>query len=221
MSKLVRGDENHPRTSKASGIKYKDENGKTLDYVQDIGKDCGIPADVAFMHVKARAFIQYNKDGYDMQIDDCTPRTYKPGNSDLQLNAQTSSHIVKTKDGYTKDVTYREPGRYNKTLGSSHEHIQIHPVDYKNNNWNLTEHSYSFENKDVKLSKLSLDAPTISNKDIPSKLNGEFMEINGKVLEATGPLSLSFEQKDNKLIRHNNPNVRQILEEIHNQTWNY
>lgn len=182
------------------------------NYSKEMGADAPIPIDVMYKHVRAKAQIQYSQDGYDMRIDDFTPRIYKPGNGDIQLKAQTSSHIVRNKDGYTKDVTYREPDNYGKVLGNSHEHVQIHPImDGKHK---LTEHTYSFENEDVKMNKISLKAPQIPNSDV-SKLSGEYMEVNGRVLEATGSQSILFEQKDNQLIRHDRPSVEQVIEESH------
>ena len=311
LSKFIRGNETHPRISRSSGIKYKDENGKTVEYISSdfndstktyldkngrcivehagpehiehtvggadsrsgksireiypgtgksgtpkieevswiqkqmpdgtfervedrmlfdsmadylkhkedlelhaeiMGKDYAISADLMYKHVRASAHIQYNQDGYDMRVTDLTPRTYNPGKGDVQLKAQTTSHIVKNKEGYTKEVTYREPGHYNNRLGASHEHIQIHPI--MDGRYNLTEHSYDFESKDVKMSQISLDAPMMPNSDV-SKLSGEYMEVNGKVLQATGSQSLLFEQKDNQLVRHSNPNVQKVIEEFH------
>ena len=307
LSKLVRGNENNPRISKATPIKYKDENGQNLEYMSseynDSTKTCldkngrcivehagpeqiehtvggtdsrsgkslreiysgpdksGTPKieevswtqkqmpdgsyqrvedrmlfdsmadyikykelleleaksiaplspDFKYKNVRASAYIQYDKDGYDMEVSDFTPRTYNIGDSDVKLNARTTSHIVKNRDGYSKEITYNEPGNCFNKLGTSHEHIQIHPLmDGKNN---LTEHAFNFESKDVKMTHVSLDAPTIPGSDV-SKLSGEYEEVNGKVLQATGSQSLLYEQKDNQLIKHGIPSVQKVIEQF-------
>ena len=136
---------------------------KTIEnYKEMMGKDAPIPADIMHAYVKARANIKYNENGHDMKIDDFTTRYYNPGNTDFQLKAHTSSHIVKGKDGYTKDVTYRDPEKFDNVLGTSKEQGKIHTIDDKNN---LTEYSYNFENKDMQIKRFSVDTPQFTQHD--------------------------------------------------------
>lgn len=191
---------------------YQKHLGLIESYKNIMGEDVAIPHDIMNAHVKARANIRYNENGYDMKLDDFTTRTYHPGDTNLQFNAHTTSHIVKTKDGYTKDVTYRGPENYNRVLGTSREQSQIHAIDDKNN---LTEHSYSFENKFMQIKKYSIDTPQLvpANSGI-SKMKGEYFEVDGQVREATGSQALSIDKNNSPMVTREYSSVQKMLEEF-------
>lgn len=186
------------------------------NYKELMGDDVAIPPDVMNAHVKAKITIKSNENGYDMKLDDFSTRYYKPGDTDFQLKAHTTSHIIKTKDGYSKDVTYRDPENYNNVLGKSSEQSQLHSIDDKHN---LAEHSYSFEGKDMQIKRFSIDTPQfmengkLSNM---SKMKGEYLEVNGSVLEATGSQVLDIDTNNGKVNR-NYSSVEKVLEEFNKQ----
>lgn len=187
---------------------YQGHSKLVEDYKEMMGKDVGIPPDIMNAHVKARTTVRYNENGYDMKLDDFTPRYYHPDGTNLQFEAHTISHIVKGKDGYTKDVAYRSPINYNKVLGISREQGQIHSIDSKRN---LTEHSYSFENEITQIKSFSIDAPQFS--DI-SKIKGEYLEVDGQVKEATGSQALSIDKNNNPIVTREYSSAQKILEKF-------
>lgn len=189
-------------------------------YEEIMGEDAAVPADVMNAHVKAKANIRYNENGYDMRLDDFTTRYYHPGDTDFQLKAHTTSHIIKGKDGYTKDVTYRDPENYNKVLGTSKEQNQIYTIDDKHN---LTEHGYSFESKDMQIKRFSIDTPQFTQYDKGdnavrlsdiSKMRGEYLEVNGNVLEATGSQTLTVNKNNSQMVTREYSSAQKILEEF-------
>lgn len=172
------------------------------EYKELMGNDVAIPPDVMNAHVKARVNVKYDEYGYDMKLDDFSTRYYKPGNTDFQLKAHTTSRIIKTKDGYTKDVTYRDPENYNNVLGKSSEQSQLHSIDDKHN---LVEHSYSFESKDTQIKRFSVDTPQfMENGKLSniSKMSGEYLEVNGSVQEATGSQVLDIDTNNGEVTQN-------------------